>query len=953
MAGLVVLSTITVGQLPGQAQLPEAGEQATDSAATASTRPLQFNFSGAPWREVLQWFAEQADLSLQMDGAPSGTVNFADTGRNYSVGEGLDLINRLLLDRGWALVRRGRMLLLVDLEADNAEKLISEMAEVVTPEQFDGRGNSDIVRCVFPLGGLTPEQAREELQQIVGPWGRVTVLGGARQVIVTETVGKLKTIDEVLHAAEALQTNVVEIPLEHRTAEEVLEVARPLLGLQPGENSGDDIRISVSLYGDRLFATGQPSQTGLLESVVARADRPLPGSETEESDQVAAPLLKTHQVTTADLQTTFDVLQTLLAGTPDARLAMDQARGAIVASARPETQQLISETIAELEGSGTEFTVIDLKRLEPAQALLTINKFFGVTPEDPKGPIVDGDPATGRLWVRGTKEQVQTVQRLITELENDPLSGGLGENVRILPLTGSAARETIEQLELLWPLTGRPNRLRVLVPSRESGRQQQNMDGADRPSPGQPGDAAGNGAAGNGVAGNDAAKNDAAKNRDGVVGGAETWVWQLPSQDESSDDPGESGSAEVSPASSDGPRSGSAAPDVIVQMTPAGLIVASQDAQALDRIEDLIASLGTATQQAGELPTIFWLRFIKADVAAELVAGVLGGADTASGSGGSLTESVMGGLGGGMLGGLLGLGGESAESSSDVRSVYTTRGSVNIVPDNRLNALIVQAPPADIEFIRVVLQEVDREESPEEIRTIARPALIPVVYQDAGEVAEIVKAVFAEKVGGGAGSGGRNSDDNPSPQDFFAALRGGRGGGRGGRGGGGGGDTPAKTEASKIIVAVDQRSNSLVVTASPQDFQMVRDLVETLDQQGMDNEQSVQVVPIAGNIRPDVLQQALSSVLGIPTQSTSVTDQSGGSSSNASTRGSRTASGGSDDGPSPEEIRRRIEFFRSRMGDRSGGGDGGRGTARGGGSSRRGTDSSSGAASRRGGGRGR
>ena len=46
----------------------------------------------------------------------------------------------------------------------------------------------------MPLGSLTPEDAREELAQVVGPWGRVIVLDSARQVKVTETAEKLIAI---------------------------------------------------------------------------------------------------------------------------------------------------------------------------------------------------------------------------------------------------------------------------------------------------------------------------------------------------------------------------------------------------------------------------------------------------------------------------------------------------------------------------------------------------------------------------------------------------------------------------------------------------------------------------------------------------------------------------------------------------------------------------------------
>ncbi|MEM6364704.1 MAG: secretin N-terminal domain-containing protein, partial [Planctomycetota bacterium] len=538
----------------------------------------------------------------------------------------------------------------------------------------------------------------------------------------------------------------------------------------------------------------------------------------------------------------------------------------------------------------------------PAQALLTINKFFGVTGDGSgNGPIVDGDPESRRLWVRGTPQQVELVRQLIDELENDSLAGGLGDNVRILPLTESSARDTIDQLESLWPLMGRGTRLRIIGPSdgnnsNDSLRQQrdENSRGTQPNAPlNQPF--------------RSPPVNDSVDVRAERLVQPQTLVWQLPE-----------GAAEPMSSSSE------VVPEIVIQVTPAGLIIASQDTAALDSLEQIITSLSDASLINSDVPTIFRLQYLKADVAAEMVAGVLGGADSGA-SASSLTDSVVSGLGGGMLGGLLGVGG-GGDDDSGATSVLTSRGNVNIVPDNRLNSLIVQASPTDLEFIRVILKEIDQEESPIVVRTVAQPKLIPVIYQDAADVAKIVKEVFADKVqsdesnsrGGRGGGGGA-----PSPQDFFAALRGGRGGG------GGGNTEKPKSEPVPLIVAVDERSNSLIVTSTPQDIQMVEELVAALDQSGLENEETVEVIPITGTMNPEVLRQALESVLG---QTASSTGENSGGNSGAS-NGSGGSSSGSESSPSPDEIRRRIEAFRSRFGGGGGGspfGGGGFGGGRGG-----------------------
>ncbi len=886
---------------------PLAGRQCSaqeDVQPSTSEAEIRFNFAGASWSEVIGWFSEQSDLSLQADQYPAGTINFRDPTRAYNVPEGLDVLNRLLLDRGFTLVRRGRMLVLIDLESPNAANLLSEIAELVLPDDLDARGRSDIVRSLFPLGSMTPESAKAELAQLIGPAGRVIVLDSARQVIVSETVEKLIVIRELLKNATAAQANVVEIILKNRAADEVLEIARPLVGLEPGINQSEDLRLSVGLYGDRIYATGVPSKLSLLESIVERADAPLPtaaGATTE----IAMPVLRTHSVGASDPTTVFDVLQTLIAGTPDARISTDPKTNAIIAYARPETREVIAKTIAELAGTGSELAIIDLRRLEPSQALLTINKFFGVTAEGGQGPTVDGDPVTGRLWVRGTNQQIEMVKDLISKLEGEDSLGTMSDRIRILPYNGRAAEEALGQVQMLWQVTGRENRIRTITPTTKTGTPDKGIPERRRLDAAEP------------------EAKELSRERLDEVRHAHSVDYQFVAEVDEAETAADS--AAESPTSEEIRIKAASGADIIIQLTSSGMIVASEDTEALDAFESLLQSVAQQNMSASALPTIFWLKYAKADVAAELINSVLGGAESGIESVGS---SIAGGLGGGMLGGLMGMMGGGGGSESAATSVLTATGSVSIVPDLRLNALIVQAGPSDLEFIEMLLDKIDQQDSPESVETVAKPALIPVIYQDAAAVANIVKSVFADKMGGAeSGGGGGRQQQQPSPQDFIAALRG--GGGAGGRGG----KEAAKSEPSKIIVAVDARSNSLVVTATPQDYEKVRELVETLDQQGIDSEESVTVVPLNGNINSEVVKAALESVLGKTTKSTGA----GGASTSSAASTPSSSGGGGGDTTSADEIQRRIEFFRQ-MRERGGSGGGGASPFGGGGGDRGGSD---------------
>ena len=60
---------------------------------------LRFNFRFQKWLDVLEWFADQADLSLVLDAPPPGTFNYSDT-KEYTPTEAIDLLNGILLTKG-------------------------------------------------------------------------------------------------------------------------------------------------------------------------------------------------------------------------------------------------------------------------------------------------------------------------------------------------------------------------------------------------------------------------------------------------------------------------------------------------------------------------------------------------------------------------------------------------------------------------------------------------------------------------------------------------------------------------------------------------------------------------------------------------------------------------------------------------------------------------------------
>lgn len=890
---------------------------------------LRFNFASTPWQDVLDWFAEEADLSLAVETLPLGTFTYRDN-RSYTIDEAIDLVNSYLLTKGFTLVRRDRILLVIDLENPVPDELVT----LVTTEELDKRGRFELVKCLFPLARMSAEDAAAMVEEYLGPQGQVIPFPKARQILVQETGGKLRTIRDMIARVEdpnggGVET-VVEISLKYTSADEVLSIARPLLGLEEAANTSEEISMSVDLLGTRIFATGNAEKLQLLRELVPKIDK-APDPNAPEATEPEQFELRSYYIKAADPDLTLRVLQTLLANLPGVRLDVDQTSKRVVALARPSEHKTIKDTLDHLEGQTKVFEVIPLRRTDPQLAVAAVTKFFnlGTTGEagaavDPDAPIVDGDPASMQLWVRGTEVQIQQIKDLVAKLEGPEATGAERARLRMLPLTGADASSTVETIKQFWTL---PNQIKMVAPSAltPSGIRLRTVTPLDTETEPQQPEPEADASPCDTTPPRDAnPPRDSEARRDPSVGAGPSplriarspqgAVFQFASQP----------SANAKNGSSDGDAAASneAAAEIRIAVTPGGILIASEDLDALDEFEKLLRTVsGPAALAPPTEITVFYLRFAKAEVASQLLQEILGGSAAAMGDTGSLLGDMASGLfGGGLLGGLLGGMAGGDDGGETGAATIQASGTVSIVADPRLNALIVQANPVDLALIEQLLKVIDKEGSITEIQTAGVPRIIPVVYTSATEIASVVQQVFAGQI---ATAGGQSQQQRqPSPEDFIRALRGQRGGGR---------QEQSRGEEQKMSISVDARSNSIIVTGPEPLFKQVEALVKQIDQPGNVDSDVVVVAPIRVS-DPEVVQRTLNSILQSTTSRGSSTSSSGGGTPSPS-------SGGDSGGAAPDQIRQRLEFLQRLQQGVGGGGPRGEGfgSGRGGGGPRGGS----------------
>lgn len=816
---------------------PPADPQPTgdEPAVRDEAASLRFSFSGAPWREVLNWLAEESELALHVGDVPGGSFTYSDP-TAFSTDEAIARVNLFLIPQGYAVVRRGQLLSVISLGDPRSLQQLDALATLTPLTELDKRSDHEVVKCIVPLGTINAAEVTAELQPMTLMIAPV-VLPKSNQLILTETAGKIRSALEVIRAMESSEPESVvqRFDLQHVDVDTVLMIAGAHLGLTAGATAGADISISTDATGKSLFVTGTQDKIERLQTLLKTLD--VPG---EEEESTVGMQLRSHRVSGDNLQAVYDVLQTVLAG-KSLRLSMQPNTSSIVALADDSVHQQIEDTIQELQAPAMDFAVIDLHTLDPYFVVSLIGEMFGVPPAADtrswrdrdrsrsdetaaSAPKVDADPGNRRLFVRGTTDQVAQIRQMVESLDSRRAGR---EEVRVVPLRGQHRQQVLQAAERFWR---GDNQVQILPSIEGFDHHDQVIERAvhpdqssDRPvsapAPAQP-------------SGDD--RYEAGVPRKPLSETAEAFV-SLPNHDTEA--------AVVAPGSQAAVTKvgrKSVAP-IRGQLVPQGVLLQSDDLAALDRFQDHLLEIAASSKNAPSPPIVYYLKYVNAEDAVKMLADLLDG-------GQSLADTPAGTL----------INGRSVGSSGSYFGSFTTKrdgmttvtaGTATIVSDARLNRLIVQGTAEDVSIIEGYLRIIDKGNSITNIETFGRSHVIELMHTKAADVAEMVKQAYAGRIAGATAAGAQpNRGGQPPAASNNNSQRGDNQGQRDLA------EKPTRGRQAEMTVAVHESSNSLVITAPDALFAEVEELIRSVD---VRSEQVTEVIPAAAGVDLETILQVL------------------------------------------------------------------------------------------------
>ncbi|SMP71261.1 type II/III secretion system short domain-containing protein [Neorhodopirellula lusitana] len=812
----------------GEADLVAAEpEPRTVPAVPAQLRTgseLRFSFNAAPWRDVIEWVADEAGLALQFGELPTGSFTYNDNG-SFTPEEAINRVNLFLIPEGFAIVRSGNLLAVVNLTDPRSLSQLDSIAEMITPEELATRNGHEVVKCLFQLAELDANDAVEELSslQLMTP---PSVLAVTNQLMITDTVSKLRSVQAILDSFQPTAmkngTMVKSFRLQHVDAEDVLEVARPHLGLATGEMIGIDVSLSADVLGKHLFVTGVEDKIKVIEGLVEAIDQPDPDADAVQRDSV----LKSHLVEGGNVQMVYDVLQTLLAGKP-VRLSIDETAGSIVALADVQTQREIEMTVEQLQATEADFEVIQLKTIDAYYAISLLEQMLDIPAstlddDDDSGqdfPKIDADAGNRRLFVRAKRPQIEQIKKIVADLEASE-SNNVGKDVRVLPMPSEGSERTLQTAIQFWrgdnPISRVSSDAWDSAPSERVPAQQIKPESTPLV--------------------------DEDLREEEIQPVKKTPQSERGSKSHRRDQSFTNLSHPTELVGKVGPNIVSEDAPIRYQVTSRGLLLQSHDTEALDQFEELIRVIMGPTDAVSSKPIVFYMQYTKADDALRMLTKLLDGGESAK-------EADLGTLVNGYSSTSSFLSGSYLTTSEGTLTL--TSGTMTVVADTRLNRLIAQGATDDIQRMEYYLKIIDKPEGITDVLTNGRPHVVELVNIKATEAAELIREAFGSRVASNEkASGGGQAAKKPTPDPRTSRA-----------------DAAAKLAAMakaasqpkdlapKMTVAVHEASNSLVITAPESLLKEVQDLVSVIDSRGV---QSIEVV-VPSNVF--VVEEALQGLL--------------------------------------------------------------------------------------------
>ncbi|MEO7317696.1 MAG: secretin N-terminal domain-containing protein, partial [Chthoniobacteraceae bacterium] len=196
------------------------------------------NFQNASLADVLNYLSEAAGFIVVQEATVSGTVNVMSR-QEVSPQEAVDLLNAVLIEKGFTAIRNGRILKIVN--SKDAKKRDIPVGNGSDPDQIPR--NDAIVTQILPLRYGEAAKLVENLQPLLSENATISANESANSILLTDTQTNIRRIATIIKAIDTSVSSISTIqvfPLRFADAKALATIVTQLFQVTAtsGGNSG-------------------------------------------------------------------------------------------------------------------------------------------------------------------------------------------------------------------------------------------------------------------------------------------------------------------------------------------------------------------------------------------------------------------------------------------------------------------------------------------------------------------------------------------------------------------------------------------------------------------------------------------------------------------------------------------------------------------------------------------
>jgi len=216
----------------------------TPPATGTNADELRLNFRNAPLEMVLNYLSDAAGFIIVLDTRVNGNVSVISS-HPMTRDEAVDLLNSVLNKNGYAAIRNGRTLTIVD--KNDAKTRDIPVKSGNNPDEIPK--NAEIVTQIIPIRFVEARQLVSDLTSFVSPQATVVANEAGNSIVITDTQANIRHLTEIIKAIDSSAQSETEIRVFHLKHASPTDVATELASIFPSSSSSSSSQSPIRFGG--------------------------------------------------------------------------------------------------------------------------------------------------------------------------------------------------------------------------------------------------------------------------------------------------------------------------------------------------------------------------------------------------------------------------------------------------------------------------------------------------------------------------------------------------------------------------------------------------------------------------------------------------------------------------------------------------------------------------------